>query len=256
MQTSLVARFDGGCWPNPNGPAASACLIMRGEEEVYRAVRYLGSVGTSNNFAEFHGLKMVLGWLQKTKTEEPVLIISDSKFLIAEMGRMTLRYTDKLYAPVMNSCIEMIQSMSNMIIFEWQDRSHNEECDAMCVLAMEEADLPNRPICGWWRGTLPDPVYRSAYREKRRSKSKRAARKRAKQAKWEAGRFRHRPVQSSLSNRTGIIAVNPPPEHASKIQPGAFPSSGSVAYERASLVPQNSLHTSGTASKSSARRFA
>ena len=50
----LIARFDGACDPNPKGHASCACLITRGEEEVYRKARYIGyGDGMTNNVAEF-----------------------------------------------------------------------------------------------------------------------------------------------------------------------------------------------------------
>lgn len=130
----LTARFDGGCVKNPGGHAACACLIHRGQIEVYRESRYLGhGPEQTNNVAEFNGMKAILQWYLAKKTEEPMLVIGDSQVVIFRMQGRYSKPAVGLCASVARECIELRNQIPERLIeFRWQRRLYNEDCDAMC----------------------------------------------------------------------------------------------------------------------------
>ena len=137
----LIARFDGGCWPNPGGHAACACLVMREEEEVYRESRYLGyGSRMTNNVAEYEGLMMILKWIGREKIGERVHVVSDSQVVIRRMTGQAGGPPTGVCASLANDCRLAASFHGKILSFEWQRRSENEECDAMCDLEIEEAE--------------------------------------------------------------------------------------------------------------------
>jgi ribonuclease HI len=142
----LLARFDGGCWPNPGGHASCACLIERttgigiyytdDAEEVYRKSRYLGyGDHNTNNVAEYEGLKLILEYL--ITHHEPCLIIGDSRIVINRMIHRNGPGGGRC-APVAQECLNLVRRLDGLT-FKWQKRTRNEECDAMCTLEIDDA---------------------------------------------------------------------------------------------------------------------
>jgi len=137
----LTARFDGGCVPNPAGHAAYACLILRGETEVYRHSRYLGfGPEQSCNVAEFNGLRAILGWYLASRTKEHILVIGDSQVVIFRMQGKYSKPAVGLCARVARECIELRNQIpENQIAFRWQPRHNNDACDEACSLLIDDA---------------------------------------------------------------------------------------------------------------------
>lgn len=137
----LIARFDGGCIPNPKGHASSACFITRDGNEVFRQSKYLGfGEGMTNNVAEFEGVKMILQWYMRNGTSEPMRVIGDSQVVIWRMMGKYRKSVTGTCAEVANECLEIKSWLPwGAVTFEWQARMNNDECDAMCDLEIEEA---------------------------------------------------------------------------------------------------------------------
>lgn len=139
----LTARFDGGCYPNPGGFAASACLVVRGEEEVYRWGKYLGyGSGMTNNVAEFEAMREILRWYLDSGCTEEMKVIGDSQVVIWRMLGKYRKPVQGVCAPIAQSCLEMKRWLPfGKVSFEWERRCNNEECDAMCNQLMEEGKV-------------------------------------------------------------------------------------------------------------------
>lgn len=133
----MVASFDGGIHKNPGGKAACACYVELDGNEVYRESRYLGEgSGMSNNVAEFEGLKLILEWIEDSKPAA-VLIVGDSQVVINSMRKK--RASMGFCEASSRDCLQIYMRLECKISFEWRRRHSNEECDAMCRLAIEEA---------------------------------------------------------------------------------------------------------------------
>ena len=136
----IVARFDGGCWPNPNGHSSCACLIEEDGKEIYRESKYLGTGdGLTCNVAECEGLKLILTWLMRLeKKPGSMRIIGDSRLVISRMNRKTRKGPYGRYYELARECQELILKIPTELTFRWEPREMNGECDSMCDFEIEE----------------------------------------------------------------------------------------------------------------------
>lgn len=148
------ARFDGGCIPNPRGHASSACVIYKGDKEVYRQSEYLGfGPGNTNNVAEFHGVLMILKWLNDFGQNQPCEIIGDSQIVINRMNSRTLPKgvcKAKAY-----DCMICSSWYKGKITYKWERRDNNSDCDSMCDAEIKIAFQNQQP---WGLPSLFDEV--------------------------------------------------------------------------------------------------
>jgi len=136
----ILARFDGGCWNNPGGPASAACLIEKDGVELYRNSKLLEAApGVTNNVAEFEGLMLILEWLHKFRKHnknEIINVVSDSQIVIRRMHSKTLpKGHCRLIA---SQCLKVYSELGLHINFGWQKRDHNTACDEMCTQVLKE----------------------------------------------------------------------------------------------------------------------
>lgn len=136
----LIARFDGACQPiNPGGHAACACLIERDGVEVYRKSEYIGhGDGMTNNVAEYRGLLLILNWFNSQPNNERIHIIGDSQIVIRRMSGKARKPSTGVCSAVSLECLNAAVLHRFSISYEWQRREHNDECDAMCQLEIDE----------------------------------------------------------------------------------------------------------------------
>lgn len=136
----LRARFDGGCWPNPGGHAACACLIEQDGEEVYRESVYLGfGKAMTSNVAEYRGLRLVLNWFRRLEPKEPLHIVGDAQIVVNRMKGKSRKPCVGMCTPLALECEAAARPFKEWLTFEWQRRENNDECDAMCDLEIDEA---------------------------------------------------------------------------------------------------------------------
>ena len=62
MEDKLTIYCDGGARGNP-GPAASAFVVMKGDNIIYKGSRYIGE--STNNVAEYNAVLLALKWLEE-----------------------------------------------------------------------------------------------------------------------------------------------------------------------------------------------
>ena len=135
----LIARLDGGCWKNPGGPGASACLITRDGKEVFSDCKLLPeNPKMTNNVAEFEGLKMILEWCLKDGSDERIHIISDSQILINRITGKSRKPPVGSCAAIAKECVALCYKLKRKLSAEWQSRLTNDECDAMCTRKMRD----------------------------------------------------------------------------------------------------------------------
>lgn len=145
----LIARFDGGCWPNPSGHAACACLVTKSDGyEIHRESKYLGSGALmSNNVAEFEGLLLIIRWFNATVKEhkENITIIGDSRVVINRMkhGQKAVSDGGRRFFPssgvcarISFDCLLAASWNRHRMKFQWESRDNNDECDAMCRILL------------------------------------------------------------------------------------------------------------------------
>lgn len=154
-----VARFDGGCWPNPGGHASCACVIARGAEEAHRECVYLGSGSAqTNNVAEFSGLLLILKWLKANAPQAETQIISDSTIVV---NRMNSRNLPKGVCRVKaQECLSLLAFLPRLS-FIWQPREENADCDRMCMEVLRQRGAPVgqiRTVAPPWVPSAVSPV--------------------------------------------------------------------------------------------------
>ena len=135
----LIATLDGGCWKNPGGPAAAACIITRDGIEVYRTSKLLPEhPKMTNNVAEFEGMKLILEWLQDNSIAEHAHIISDSQIVINRLSGKSRKPPVGACAGIAKECLRLYMQAERKITFEWKSRLANTECDHLCTQKMRQ----------------------------------------------------------------------------------------------------------------------
>jgi ribonuclease HI len=144
----MIARFDGGCFPNPGGHASCAMLIERDGFEIARESRYLGcGAKMTSNVAEYEGLMMVLRWLKAHPA--PCTVITDSMIIVRRMNGTARKHPMGVCAAIACEAVALAKTLHPRPEFRWKSRSQNGECDAMCDLEIAEAK----------RGSLRDAMW-------------------------------------------------------------------------------------------------
>lgn len=138
----IIARFDGGCVPNPRGHASCACLIECDGEELYRKSIYLGhGEGQTCNVSEYEGVLLILLWIDANYDNRSVTIIGDSQVVVNRL-KYSARPAGGVSAEIANRARREYQRQIGMgrdIRVKWERRGSNDECDAMCDLEIAEA---------------------------------------------------------------------------------------------------------------------
>lgn len=141
---SYVAYFDGACWPNPNGHAASGALVKLGGVRVFEHSEYIGTENTTNNVAEYCGLIAVLKFALELGQCE-MQIYGDSDLVIKQMngvwkaGTLTRKERNgkvpikpRHYLPYYYEAIRLRNlQLNSRITFEWIPREENTEADEL-----------------------------------------------------------------------------------------------------------------------------
>jgi ribonuclease HI len=138
----IEAWFDGACWPNPNGHAASGALIKNNGQIVFRHSEYIGNENTSNNVAEYHGLIAVLKFLLQENIQDAV-VYGDADMIIKQMngvwkaGRLTKKERSgkvpirpRYYLPYYQQAIELRRQLPRVRLV-WIRRHLNSQADEL-----------------------------------------------------------------------------------------------------------------------------
>lgn len=145
----IEAWFDGACWPNPNGHAASGALVKRDGVRIFEHAEYIGNQDTSNNVAEYHGLIAVLKFLIQEGIEEAT-VYGDADMVINQMtgkwkaGRLTkaeakgkIPIRPRFYLPYYQVAIELRRRLPK-VQFLWIRRNFNSEADVLSTRPLRE----------------------------------------------------------------------------------------------------------------------
>ena len=123
---------DGGCERNPGGRGAYGIVIL--DRKTGRTETYSGAYeSTTNNRME---MMAVLEAVKKIKTSDPVVLYSDSKYVVSTMrGEFARKRNLDLWG-------EIDRAMKDKtVMFAWvqghSGHKYNEMCDEMCTRAME-----------------------------------------------------------------------------------------------------------------------
>lgn len=139
------AFFDGACWPNPNGHAASGAVVKSGGLRIFEHSEYIGNVNTSNNVAEYHGLIAVLRFLRDEPGIAEAIIYGDADMVIKQMNKEwkagTLTKKEKsgkvpirprYYLPYYQEAMKLREQITMAhLTFKWIPRAENEDADEL-----------------------------------------------------------------------------------------------------------------------------
>lgn len=145
----IEAWFDGACWPNPNGHAASGAIVRRDIETIFKHSEYIGNQNTSNNVAEYHGLIAVLRFLVAEGIEDAT-VYGDADMVIKQMngiwkaGRLTkaekkgkVPIRARYYLPYYNQAMELRRKLPD-VRFVWIRRHLNSEADYLSTQPLRD----------------------------------------------------------------------------------------------------------------------
>lgn len=132
----IICYFDGSCAPyNPGGRAGYGYIIYNKEIELHRGhgtqeapQGYL----TSNNLAEYAGMKAVLSYLINYNLNNlKIIVYGDSKLVIQQM-RGNWRIKRGSYVEVARQCQSLLRLFKN-ITFKWIPREENTIADSLSL---------------------------------------------------------------------------------------------------------------------------
>ena len=124
----LKIYTDGAARGNP-GPAASAYLIVSGEEIIQQDVKYIGN--STNNTAEYKAIINALLAAQKFHTGQ-VQIYTDSKLAVNQItNKWKINYPH--LSKLVKEIHQLIKNFQNVEIFHVK-RNHTyiQKCDQLC----------------------------------------------------------------------------------------------------------------------------
>lgn len=141
--------FDGCCEPvNPGGTASFGVVILKDGDRIYEASKIFNpekgrEKETSNNVAEYSGLRDALQWLiDNALTNERIKVYGDSQLVIQQMWG-TWGMNSGFYIPIAQQCKKMIPAFSD-ISGQWIPREENTMADELSKAELLKAGVKFR----------------------------------------------------------------------------------------------------------------
>ncbi len=145
------AWFDGACWPNPNGHAASGAIVKLDGLIVFEHAEYIGTENTTNNVAEYCGVIAVLKFALELGQCE-MKIYGDSDMVVKQMsgvwraGTLTRKERNgkspikpRRYLLYYHEARRLLDlQLNSQITFTWIPRAENEEADALSTKPLKD----------------------------------------------------------------------------------------------------------------------
>ena len=135
-KSRLILHFDGSCWPNPGGVAKYGWIIEaeQGDGTVSPVATGKGPVRhewTSNNIAEWCGLRAALEWLSHYQIGVSRLtIVGDSQLVLCQLdGRWRCRKAH--LAELQKECQCLLGRIGCPWQTRWVPRERNARADAL-----------------------------------------------------------------------------------------------------------------------------
>ncbi|MGD8743980.1 MAG: ribonuclease HI family protein [Candidatus Woesebacteria bacterium] len=133
----LQIYCDGGARGNP-GPAASAFVVEKAGERVFKDSKFLGE--NTNNFAEYTAVIMALEWLVQSRDkikEDEVEFFLDSQLVASQLsGRYKIK--SKTLKPLAIKVKEMERESGKKIKYNFVRRKNNKVSDALVNDVLDE----------------------------------------------------------------------------------------------------------------------
>ena len=132
----IIIHTDGGSRGNP-GPAASAFVVEKNSEVVFKGAKYLGKV--TNNFAEYTGVVIALQWLLENldlQIGESITFVLDSELVVRQLNGL-YKVKDANLQKLFVEVKELINKTGKKTIFKNVPREQNKLADQ---LVNEELD--------------------------------------------------------------------------------------------------------------------
>jgi ribonuclease HI len=132
---TFTAYIDGLAEPTNPGVGTYGFAIYEGERKVAEGHGLAGR-GVTNNFAEYTALAEALKKLASMGVEGDVVVRSDSKLLVGQMGG-GWEVKGGSYLPKLKEAKDLARGFGS-IRFEWIPREQNSEADLLSRVAYEE----------------------------------------------------------------------------------------------------------------------
>ena len=142
---AYTLKFDGGCWPNPGGPASYGAILWKDGQKIDWV---MGSCGnppkTSNNLAEhygaYYGIEMFLR--QYDGKDNNLLIQGDSEMVIKQLLGIYRLSKNSIYYPAGILSLSALQKVKNKGIsvkIQHIYREENQDCDDLTKIMLKGA---------------------------------------------------------------------------------------------------------------------
>lgn len=132
MENKFAIHTDGGAIGNP-GPAASAFVVYKDNQEIYHEVNKIGN--STNNIAEYNAVIFALEWLKKnyeasflTMTE--IDFYSDSQLLVSQLNGIFKIKNSNLRLLILK-IKSLEQEIKSKIFYHHILREKNSQADAL-----------------------------------------------------------------------------------------------------------------------------
>lgn len=131
----ITANIDGLAEPRNPGTGTYGYVIYDGKKKLAEG-EGLAGYDVTNNCAEYTALVEVLKKLKELRTEEEVVIRSDSQLLVGQMSR-GWEVKRGGYMGKLKEARDLLKEFGS-VTFEWIPREQNEEADLLSRIAYEK----------------------------------------------------------------------------------------------------------------------
>ena len=132
---AIVAYIDGLVEPRNPGTGTYGYLIYDGSRRIAEGSGLAGYDVTSN-FSEYTALAEALKKLKALRVEGEVVVRSDSKLLVGQMGQ-GWKVKGGMYLEKLKEARDLVKEFGS-ITFEWIPREQNSEADLLTRIAYDK----------------------------------------------------------------------------------------------------------------------
>lgn len=141
--------FDGCCEPyNPGGTASYGIVILKDDEKVHEDSQIFRPSGpskkdTSNNLAEYSGLKAILQYLIDNQRQDEVIEVRGDSQLVIKQMKGEWNINQGIYVPLAYECRKLLAKFPRLRLL-WIPREENFLADELSKQILLKAGIKFR----------------------------------------------------------------------------------------------------------------
>ena len=138
MNTAYEIFCDGGSRGNP-GPSASAFVIIKGKQLVYKNAEFIGN--STNNLAEYYAILMAVKWLEKNQKPgemiKMVIFNLDSQLAVRQLNG-NYKIKNENIRKIFTEIKGLEKKLFKNIKYKYISRQKNSRADLLVNLKLNE----------------------------------------------------------------------------------------------------------------------